>query len=262
MFRAHELIAALIPESQDYADCMAAVKFDLGDNETVNRMVEVSRMEFFEIPAPICLFQVMQDMDLHFFLAKKDCGGTIWRRYGKQLNDGFAWVQEDIEFFIEPDAKHIITKRISTGEVLTNGPEKDSDGLTDAERWTIERYIEIASSIEVFSCSNVVTVEHKPPKLINDKRKKKGKTLFFSYRTLHVTGETAAKDVTGKGSHASPRLHLRRGHIRRLPDGRRVWVTSCLVGDKSKGFAAHDYKVRMTPNAEVTGGPLAARPVD
>lgn len=253
MFRAHELISVLIPESQDYLDCMAAVKFDLGDNETVNRMVEVSRMEFFEIPAPICLFQVTQDMDLHFFLAKKDCGGTIWRRFGRQLNDGFSWVQEDIEFFIEPDARHIITKRISTGEVLTNGPEQESDGLTDSERWTIERYIEIASSVEVFSCSNVVTVEHKTPKLINEKRKKKGKTPFFSYRTLHVTGESTAKETTGKGNHASPRLHLRRGHIRRLPDGRRVWVTSCLVGDKTKGFAAHDYKVRLAPNAGVTG---------
>lgn len=246
MFRAHELIAVLIPESQDYADCMAAVKFDLGDNDAVNRMVDVSRFEFFEIPAPICLFQVTQDMDLHFFLAKKDCGGTIWRRFGKQLNDGFRWAQEDIEFFIESDANHIVTKRISTGDVLTNGPEKESDNLTDSERWTIERYIEIAASIEVFSCSNVVAVEHKPPKLINHKRKKKGKTPFFSYRTLHITGELAAKEKAENGTHASPRLHLRRGHVRKLASGRRVWVTSCLVGDKSKRFAAHDYNVLMT----------------
>ncbi len=246
MFRAHELIAVLNPESQDYADCMAAVKFDIGDNHSINRMVEVSRMEFFEIPAPICLFQVTQEMDLHFFLAKKDCGGTIWRRFGKLLNDGFAWFKEDIEFFIAQGAKHIITKRISTGEVLTNGPEKDSDGLTDSERWTILRYIEIASSIEVFSCSNIVTIEHKPPKLINEKRKKKGKPPFFSYRTLHISGETSSNEPSVKGTHTSPRLHLRRGHIRQLSDGRRVWVTSCLVGDKSKGFAAHDYKVRVT----------------
>lgn len=63
MFMAHELIAVLNPESQDYADCMAAVKFDIGDNHSINRMVEVSRMEFFEIPATICLFQVTQAMD-------------------------------------------------------------------------------------------------------------------------------------------------------------------------------------------------------
>ena len=245
MFRAHELIAGLIPGSQDYADCMAAVKFDLGDNDAVNRMVCVSRLEFFEIPAPISLFQVTQEMDVHFFLAKKDFDGTIWRRFGRQLNDGFVLVQEDIEFFISSDASCIITKRISTGEVLTNGPEKDTDGLTDSERWTIERYIEIAASIEVFSCSNVVTVEHRAPKLINAKRIKKGKTPFFSYRTLHVTGESAERGSASKGLHSSPRLHLRRGHIRALADGRRVWVTQCLVGDKTKGFSAHDYKVRL-----------------
>ena len=245
MFRAHELIAVLIPESQDYADCMQAVKFDLGDNETVNSMFDVSRHEFFEIPAPICLFQVTQEMDLHFFLAKKDFGGTVWRRFGKILNDGFRWHEEDIEFFIEKDGKTMITKRISTGDVLTNGPEKVSDCLTDSERWTICRYIEVASAIEVFSCSNVVTIEHKPPKLINAKRKNKGKPLFFSYKTLHVTGETDSKEPDDKGTHASPRLHLRRGHIRKLSDGRRVWVRSALVGDKSKGFIAHDYKVRL-----------------
>lgn len=258
MFRAHELIAALKPESQDYADCIAAVKFDLGNNETVNRMFDVSRREFFEIPAPICLFQVTQKMDLHFFLAKRDCGGTVWRRYGRQLNDGFAWFQEDIELFIDPDGKTIITKRVSTGDVLTNG-DIGVENLNESELWTVYRYIEIAASIEVFSCSNVVTIEHKPPKMINDKRKKKGKAPFFSYRTLHVTGDSSAKESSSKGTHASPRLHLRRGHIRKLPDGRRVWVTSCLVGDKTKGFAAHDYKVRMTH--AVSNDDRAADPV-
>lgn len=248
MFRAHELIAALNPECQDYADCMAAVKFDLGDMDKTLGMADVSSFTFFNIPAPVCLFQVTQEMDLHFFLAKQDFGGTVWRRYGKQLNDGFRWGQEDVEFFIGPDGKTIIATRISSGDVLTRGGDTDIADMTEAERWTILHFIKVAASIEVFSCSNVATVEHRTPKLINDKRKKKGKPLFFSYRTLQVTGDSAAKETTGKGTHASPRLHLRRGHIRRLPDGRRVWVTSCLVGDKTKGFAAHDYKVRLAPN--------------
>ena len=245
MFRAHELIAALIPECQDYADCIAAAKFDMGDMDRTISMASVSSFKFFNIPAPICLFQITQGMDIHFFLAKQDCGGTIWRRYGKQLNDGFRWVMENVEFFIDPDGKTIIAKRISTDEVLTTGGDRDIADMTESERWTILHFIQIAASIEVFSCSNVVTVEHQPPKLINEKRKKKGKTLFFSYRTLHISGYSEAKGIGKKGTHASPRLHLRRGHIRKLADDRRIWVTSCLVGDKSKGFAAHDYKVRI-----------------
>ena len=245
MFRAHELLAALNPESGDYKKVVAAIKFDLGEINSVVGMFGASSRMFFNIPAPICLFQVTNDMDLHFFLAEQDCGGTIWRRYGKILADGFRWVMEDIEFFVDEKAEIIITKRISTGEVLTNGPEKPSDKLTAAERWTIERFIIVAASIEVFSCSNVSTVEHLPPKFINESRAKKGKPPFFSYRTLHITGTQTESNGGAARNHASPRLHFRRGHVRRIANDRRVWVSSCLVGDKSQGFAAHDYKVRL-----------------
>jgi len=33
----------------------------------------------------------------------------------------------------------------------------------------------------------------------------------------------------GKGTHASPRQHLRRGHIRRLRSGKAIWVRECVV---------------------------------
>ena len=46
------------------------------------------------------------------------------------------------------------------------------------------------------------------------------------------------------GTHASPRLHDRRGHSRRLPDGRIVWVRPCKVGDASRGVVFHDYQVK------------------
>lgn len=267
MFRGHELFAALKPDSQDYRDCAVAMKFDLGAMEMVWTLSDLSRMEFLQTPAPISLFQVSQEMDVHFFLAKQDSAGTItWRRYGKLLADGFRWVQEDIEGTIDASLKTIRARRISTGEcylpvelaslldaqrrqkICSRGPFYPGGAptrLEDSELWTLLRYTEIAAAIEVFSCSNVIMVEHEPPKLINEKRKRKGKLPFFSYRTLHITGETPEKSTIEKGTHASPRLHLRRGHIRRLADGRRVWVTACLVGDKSKGFASHDYKVAL-----------------
>ncbi len=49
----------------------------------------------------------------------------------------------------------------------------------------------------------------------------------------------------GKGAtHASPRLHDRRGHLRRLASGKNVWVKSCKVGDASKGAIFHDYAIK------------------
>jgi Protein of unknown function (DUF2786) len=43
------------------------------------------------------------------------------------------------------------------------------------------------------------------------------------------------------GTHASPRLHWRRGHIRRLPSGECTQVRPCLVGHKSLGQIEKDY---------------------
>ena len=45
------------------------------------------------------------------------------------------------------------------------------------------------------------------------------------------------------GTHASPRLHWRRGHRRHLPDGKATWVRACLVGDPFAGTVSHDYQL-------------------
>ena len=45
------------------------------------------------------------------------------------------------------------------------------------------------------------------------------------------------------GTHASPRWHIRRGHWRRLPGGRRVFVRQCEVGDPTRGGVVKDYRV-------------------
>lgn len=92
------------------------------------------------------------------------------------------------------------------------------------------------------SCSNVDfkdTVQ--PPQQLNRARAKKGLTEFFSYHVLTVGGGSHGSSGGG-GTHASPRVHLRRGHIRRLPD-KRVWVNACVVGDKSRGMVVKDYAV-------------------
>lgn len=52
----------------------------------------------------------------------------------------------------------------------------------------------------------------------------------------------AASEARG-GTHASPRWHIRRGHWRRLADGRRVFVRQCEVGDPTKGGVVKDYLV-------------------
>jgi hypothetical protein len=64
----------------------------------------------------------------------------------------------------------------------------------------------------MLNCANVTTGEMAAPKLINHKRKAKGKPPFFSYRVLQVRAPCALDNSSGDGQHASARAHLRRAH--------------------------------------------------
>lgn len=80
--------------------------------------------------------------------------------------------------------------------------------------------------------------------LINSKRAAKGKgPVLFDWHTVEVAPATQKMPHQG-GTHASPRLHDRRGHWRTMKkSGKRVWVRDCKVGDASKGVVFKDYEV-------------------
>lgn len=62
------------------------------------------------------------------------------------------------------------------------------------------------------------------------------------YRVVTIEHRDGVSRGDGSGSHASPRLHWRRGHIRALDGARRVWVRPALVGDGEHGTVVHDYQ--------------------
>jgi hypothetical protein len=81
---------------------------------------------------------------------------------------------------------------------------------------------------------------------INRKRQAKGKPPMSFDWTLVEIGPVTVKGEGQGGTHASPRLHDRRGHWRTYKaTGKRVWVRDCKVGDASKGMVFKDYKVTI-----------------
>jgi hypothetical protein len=77
----------------------------------------------------------------------------------------------------------------------------------------------------------------------NRRKIEQGKLPTYDWKTIWI--EPAKPRSEGKGgTHASPRLHDRRGHLRRLANGKNVWVKSCKVGDASKGAIFHDYAIK------------------
>lgn len=96
--------------------------------------------------------------------------------------------------------------------------------------------------LNVLQCSNV-HVERSESK----KAGKKIKTAlpFDTYHILTIDVPGKAGEGAATGGHRSPREHLRRGHIRRLADGRRIWVNATVVAaGRGAGVVTKDYALR------------------
>lgn len=93
------------------------------------------------------------------------------------------------------------------------------------------------------NCSNVAISESKPSPSLAKARARRGKQPLFSTWTLefNIPGNRVEKN-SSSGTHASPRVHLRRGHIREYRQGMFTWVQPCAVGAKENGMIHKDYK--------------------
>lgn len=103
----------------------------------------------------------------------------------------------------------------------------------------------VVQACSVINCANVTTAEISAPTALNKKRQEKGKQPFFTYKVLQLSDERRDVGKTGAGgSHASPRMHLRRGHLRRL-ESKVVWVRPAMVNaGANTGAVLKDYAVQ------------------
>jgi len=91
--------------------------------------------------------------------------------------------------------------------------------------------------VEALSCNNVAAevVERIDP-AVNARRRRQGKLALYEVHRLVVkVGDVAHAIGAPMGDRNGPREHLRRGHVRRLPDGRKTWVQCCVVGSRALG---------------------------
>jgi len=67
---------------------------------------------------------------------------------------------------------------------------------------------------------------------------------LFDWTTVTVRPPAVApKKGPQGGTHASPRQHDRRGHMRTYKSGKQVWIKQMRVGKAKDGMVFHDYKV-------------------
>lgn len=105
----------------------------------------------------------------------------------------------------------------------------------------------LISMLNILCCKNV-HVEDTPTSVAMRASSKKGQPGALPFDTYHMltidSAESGGVGTGGAAGNRSPREHLRRGHIRRLSDGRRVWVNATVVAaGRPGGVVRKDYAV-------------------
>lgn len=123
----------------------------------------------------------------------------------------------------------------------------DKDALECAMKDIASEVSAVLELCEALSCSNVHhhVVEQINP-TVNERRIRDGKTPLYETRTLwiDVPGSDSGSSEHQGGTHRSPRQHLRRGHIRNLQSGKKVWVNATVVGSRDNGVINKAYGIK------------------
>jgi len=92
----------------------------------------------------------------------------------------------------------------------------------------------------LLQCQNISIVHVEASKQINEKRKRKGKRPLPDGYVIRVSRDVTRLEYdreedeeNPKRTRTSPRTHFRRGHIRRLQSGARVWISPIIVNPGS-----------------------------
>lgn len=98
----------------------------------------------------------------------------------------------------------------------------------------------VGAFLSALHCSNVGRAEHLVDAKLQKARVSRGKPPLYSYWTLNLAGLQDGSQSLG-GTHAGPRVHLRRGHPRQYAVGKWTWVHAHAVGNKALGVVNKDY---------------------
>lgn len=137
--------------------------------------------------------------------------------------------------------RHAKTPDGFPGLVIATAPAVTELGIEPEEY--IDEVRALLGLLNALSCSNVA-IDRIPPKRANSA--KHPALPFDTYHVLMIRKREAcaSSDSVFVEDRRSPREHLRRGHIRRLQSGVRLWINATIVNPGAGGKVSKDYAVR------------------
>jgi len=127
--------------------------------------------------------------------------------------------------------------------IVQRGP----DDLTEEGKYQLEQdiYALLYVASALLSQTAVTLEVEDPPVKLNKSRKERGKPPLYSHHVVKIKGFSNSGRITNGGTHASPRKHWRRGHVRvlrrGLPNEKKTLIPACLIN--GRGFVSKEYEV-------------------
>ncbi len=220
----------------------SAICFDMGDAHVLDAMPANDSNLF---PYEVCWFEVtLSDHGLWGVLAAPNAVGgmqtAIFRRGAttdslalaahRRIQTQEHWTLRGIRFGAEGTD---LASPTDTTDIFEGDDEAlVVDGL-------LSRFLGALHS------PHAALAEVHPDAPLQKARARRGKAPLFSYWTLILrTPPSSTTDSLG-GTHASPRTHLRRGHLRRLRSGKVVQVKPTTVRGETPGIVLKDYRAEF-----------------
>jgi len=215
-----------------------AMCFEIDDESLVEVSIKSYAAELIRLPFPVCWFEFSKEPYRVGVLAIESRGAIEWNCFFRK---GAS----------DPVEKHWrFGGRISELMVVNDGRSLQFcyQGLRSEWTYPFIRFVMdvCVSFLSLLHCANVARVEHFPSEKLMRARAKRGKKPLFSYWTLQLDMSNSECAAELGGTHASPRIHLRRGHVARRKEGPNAgkwwWVSACVVRGSGHGMVHKDYR--------------------
>jgi hypothetical protein len=227
-------------------DILESQKFDFGIYDQMPKLDKAEKVlpyvehcpQAFNLPFENCLFYASDSIFLH---AKKSTENNV-------IETRFCTYDEDEDtFYYGPIIGFIdyLGQRLRA-ESFLGAEERDKNKQLEELSF---HYCMLASFLAIINSENIQYIDNlpseKPPVIRGKQRDRK----LFVYKTLHIspqqtkTKKQKDNSDTIKSNNNGVRVHLRRGHLRRLP-GKIIWVQPAVVGSSQNGIVNKDYHVK------------------
>lgn len=186
-----------------------------GHSESLKRVIIVREIDRGIVFMPICFFEGM------------------WAPLPEMMFPSTMYLNRDAPLV---DGRVLIRIGSSNINYMMSGGFEFSDYADEAGV--------ILCFLNTLSCSNVAVERKTRITGSSIKNKNKNDRLSNDYHILTIKSlRYSDHSEHSVGYRNSPREHLRRGHIRRLEDGRRIWVNAAIVSPGHQQKVSKDYRI-------------------